>query len=552
MGRLARLLEGHFHGSVCTIDVTCAPPGGSGPRVLPAPSSPLFEKVEEGTPEYAFGFRSRWHIPVASREHGKLAVIDILTPREQPPSHQEDEILAGKVRLATLAIEHHLMTEGIQWTAQHDRLTGLANRELFEERLRLAIAASNNGNQPLAIFFIDLDRFKLVNDTLGHEVGDLLIQAVGQRLSERVRAKGFVARMGADEFMVLMNPVWTRDEAEEVGHSLLSCFETELDAGGQELFVSASIGCALYPWDGEDVQTLRRNADTAMYRAKASGRNRFVQFAPVMTAGLARRLKIQNELHRALERGELELYYQPQHDLKDDRMIGVEALLRWHSRDLGRVSPGEFIPVAEESGLIVGIGTWVLGEACRQCREWYDAGHRLKVAVNVSASQFARPDFVEIIEESLRSSGIPPSLLELELTETVLMQESAEGRAELDRLRELGVLVSIDDFGTGYSSLAYLQRLPIQSLKIDLSFVRSIPETEDVPPLIRAITALAHGLNIDVLAEGVEKEYQARVLQRAGCNRVQGYLYGRPASRAEITRLLDIDCRPSQIVQSVA
>ena len=274
--------------------------------------------------------------------------------------------------------------------------------------------------------------------------------------------------MGGDEFTVLIDSVRSREEADSLAQKLLGCFETPFDAAGQELFVSASIGCSMHPWDGEDVQTLRRNADTAMYRAKGSGRNRFLQFAPVMIAGLERRLKIQNQLHRALERGELSLFYQPQHDLKDDRMIGVEALLRWTCRDLGAISPGEFIPVAEESGLIVEIGTWVLNEACRQSRRWQDSGHPLRVAVNVSAWQFARPDFVETVQAALRESGIPPELLELELTETVLMQESGEARADLERLRSMGVQVSIDDFGTGYSSLTYLQRLPIQSLKIDL------------------------------------------------------------------------------------
>ena len=324
-------------------------------------------------------------------------------------------------------------------------------------------------------------------------------------------------------------------------------FRDAFEAGGQELFACASIGCSMHPWDGEDVQTLRRNADTAMYRAKSTGRNRFLQFTPTMLAGLDRRLKIQNELHRALERGELRLFYQPQHDLKDDRMIGVEALLRWTARDLGTVNPGEFIPVAEESGLIVEIGTWVLNEACRQCRRWYDAGHPIKVAVNVSAWQFARADFVETVQDALRKSGIPAELLELELTESVLMKESGESRGEFERLRQMGVQVSIDDFGTGYSSLAYLQRLPIQSLKIDLSFVKSISENEEIPPLIRAITALAHGLNIAVIAEGVERHYQARVLRRAGCNRVQGYLYGRPVPPEDVTTLLSTDCRPSVI-----
>jgi diguanylate cyclase (GGDEF)-like protein len=440
-----------------------------------------------------------------------------------------------------------MMTEGAQWNAQHDKLTGLPNRELFEQRLQQAIDVSGDGHKPLAVFYADLDRFKIINDTLGQEVGDSLLNAVAERLSKLVDGRGLVARMGGDEFTVLVDLVWSREEADSLARELLVCFETPFNARGQELFVSASIGCSMFPWDGEDVQTLRRNADTAMYRAKGSGRNRFLQFAPMMISGLERRLKIQNQLHRALGRQELSLFYQPQHDLKDDRMIGVEALLRWTARDLGVVNPGEFIPVAEESGLIVEIGTWVLKEACRQCRRWYDDGHLLRVAVNVSAWQFARPDFVETVQHVLHETGIPAELLELELTETVLMQESGGARADLERLSQIGVQVSVDDFGTGYSSLAYLQLLPIHSLKIDLSFVRSIPENENVPPLITAITAVARGLNINVIAEGVERQYQARVLRRAGCDRVQGYLYGRPVPADELTRLLATDCRPSTI-----
>jgi diguanylate cyclase (GGDEF)-like protein len=544
MLKLAGLVESQFPQSVCAIDVARISPGG-----VHSPAGiwqlPVYQSLEPATPEFGRGFRMKWQVPVMSRKHGQLAVITLLLPRAELPTPHESDMLASNVRLATLTIEHHLMTDGLQWNAQHDKLTGLANRELFDERLRTTIAASGRGEIPLAIFFIDLDRFKLINDTLGHEVGDMLIKAVAQRLSARMDQRGFVARMGADEFMVMISPVWSREEAIALARELLTCFETYFEADGQELFVGASIGCSMFPWDGEDAQTLQRNADTAMYRAKGSGRNRFLLFAPVMIAGLSRRLSIQNELHRALERGELQLHYQPQYDLKDDRMIGVEALIRWTAAHLGPVSPAEFIPVAEESGLIVEIGTWVLREACRQCRRWSDAGHPLKIAVNVSAWQFARPDFVDIVEEAVRQSGIPPHLLELELTETVLMKEPGEATGELDRLRMMGVQVSIDDFGTGYSSLAYLQRLPIQSLKIDLSFVRDIRENEEVPPLIRAITALAHGLNIDVLAEGVEQQYQARILRRAGCDRVQGYLYGRPIPADELTRQLSMDCRPS-------
>ena len=574
MLKFTQLLEALFPKSRCTIDVTPIAPGSTPPagadklpgidcirctRRLPCstppPSScklPVYQSLQPGSPEFDLGFRMKWQLPVVSSRNEKLAVITLTTERTQLPTEQESDRLANKVKLAALTIEHRLMTDGIQWDARHDKLTGLANRELFEERLQQALSSSPHGDKPLALFYVDLDRFKLVNDTLGHEVGDLLLKAVAQRLAHLVDRRGFVARMGGDEFTVLIDSLSSRQEADPLARELLACFETPFDAGGQELFVSASIGCSMHPWDGGDVQTLRRNADTAMYRAKGSGRNRFLQFAPAMIAGLDRRLRIQNELHRALERGELSLYYQPQHDLKDDRMIGVEALLRWTARNLGSVSPGEFIPIAEESGLIVEIGTWVLNEACRQCRQWRDGGHPLKVAVNVSAWQFARTDFVETVQSALRNSGIPAELLELELTETVLMQESGEARADLERLRQMGVQVSIDDFGTGYSSLAYLQRLPIQSLKIDLSFVRSISENEEIPPLIRAIIALARGLSIDVIAEGVERHYQSRVLRRAGCDRVQGYLYGRPVPAGDVTTLLSTDCRPSVIAACAA
>jgi diguanylate cyclase (GGDEF)-like protein/PAS domain S-box-containing protein len=549
MQKLRQLLEAQFPESRCTIDVIPVAPGSLPPSG--AGAKPVYEPIEPGSPEFDCGYRMKWRMPVLSNGNGQLAFITLATSRIQSPTAQESDRLATAVKLAALTIEHRMMTEGGQWNAQHDKLTGLANRELFEQRVQQAIDSSTDRNQPFAIFYADLDRFKIINDTLGQEVGDSLLNAVAERLSRRVAGRGLVARMGGDEFTVLINPVWNRQEADSLARLLLSCFETAFDAGGQELFVSASIGCSMYPWDGEDVQTLRRNADTAMYRAKGSGRNRFLQFAPVMISGLERRLKIQNELHRALERGELNLFYQPQHDLKDDRMIGVEALLRWTSRDLGAVSAGEFIPVAEESGLIVEIGTWVLKEACQQCRRWYDGGHPLRVAVNVSAWQFARPDFVETVQNVLCETGISAELLELELTETVLMQGCGEARVDLERLRQMGVQVSIDDFGTGYSSLAYLQHLPIHSLKIDLSFVRSISEDEKIPPLIRAITALAHGLNIDVIAEGVERHYQARVLRRAGCDRVQGYLYGRPVPADELTRLLKTDCRPSVIANGL-
>ena len=546
MCKLTELLQAQFPNSRCTVEMPDLEPGNALPPA--AENLPLYEAIREEDPDYAAGYRRRWRMPVISSANCLLGLITLATPRVELPTDMESDRLANVVKQAALTIERHMMIETARWSAQHDKLTGLANRELFEQHLQESIDRSNNGQKPFAVFYADLDRFKIVNYTLGQDVGDSLLKAVAERLSGFLGGRGLVARMGGDEFTILIETIQNRDEADLLGRELLACFETPFAASRQELFVSASVGCSIYPWDGEDAQTLRRNADTAMYRAKESGRNRFMQFAPLMIAGLDRRLKIQNELHRALERRELTLHYQPQHDLNDDRMIGVEALLRWNSRDLGPVSPMEFIRVAEESGLIVEIGTWVLKQACRQCRSWYDAGHPIRVAVNVSAWQFARTDFVETVQTAVLEAGIPPQLLELELTETVLMRGCAEANSDLERLRHLGVEISIDDFGTGYSSLAYLQHLPIHALKIDLSFVRAIRDEESIPPLILAITALARGLNLNVIAEGVEHSYQARVLRRAGCHRIQGYLYGRPVPAEDLSRMLSADCRPSAFV----
>lgn len=553
MRRVAELLTAQFPKALCRVDANYPSQPGTKPPVVLS-SDPVYELLEATDPKYLSGYRMKWQLPLLSGESRDLGSISLFLERSEPPTPQESDILVTAVRLATLTIENRLLTDGIQWDAQHDKLTGLANRPLFEQILTQAIERAAAAGERVAIFFVDLDRFKLINDTLGHPVGDLLLLAVAQRLSRTVESRGSVARMGGDEFMVMVTSAGDRDKVNGVARELLTCFETPFtfsrngqDQATHEMFISASIGGSIYPDDGRDVETLRRLADTAMYRAKGSGRNRFLPFSPAMTSGLTRRLNIQNELHRALDRNELRLFYQPQYDLKCDRIIGAEALLRWASQDLGPIGPGEFIPVAEESGLIVPIGTWVLQEACRQGQIWRELGLPLKLAVNVSALQFARPDFVNIVADALERNGIPASFLELELTESVVMQDPDEVRSSLSRLREMGVLVAIDDFGTGYSSLSYLQSLPIQSLKIDLSFVRSIPKSEEVPPLIRAITALAHGLNIDVLAEGVEEPYQARVLRVAGCDRVQGYLYGRPVPAIEIQKLLASGLRPSEI-----
>jgi diguanylate cyclase (GGDEF)-like protein/PAS domain S-box-containing protein len=542
MLKLAELLEAQFPKARCAVQLGSPLTVCAGHGRL-SPGSPCYCELPAEDAEYRNGFRARWRLPVIAADERVLAQFTLLLPRTESPTPLESDVLATAVKLAALTIEHRLMTERIQWAAQHDRLTGLPNRHLFEEKLRRAIARHKRDHRRLGVFVVDLDRFKLINDTLGHAVGDVLLKSVGARLSETIDGRGVVARMSADEFIILVRDL---EDAPALAKELLGCFDTAFKADGHELFAGASIGCSVYPDDGEDVQTLRKHADLAMYGAKASGRHRFLRFSPSMTTGMERRLSIQNGLHRALERNEFCIHYQPQYDLKDNRMIGVEALLRWTSPDLDMVSPSEFIVVAEETGMIMPIGAWVLREACRQGKIWQVAGYPVKVAVNVSALQFARAGFVETVEQALSDTGLPAHLLELELTETVVIQKPEEVREDLMRLRELGVLVAIDDFGMGYSSLSYLPNLPIQSLKIDRSFVQTISKAGEVPPLIRAITALARGLNMRVLAEGVEEDYQARVLRKAGCDLVQGYLYGGPAPVDEVTRLLARGCRASQ------
>jgi diguanylate cyclase (GGDEF)-like protein/PAS domain S-box-containing protein len=543
MLELAGLLEAQFPKARCQVQLgspltVCAEHG----RL--SPGNPCYCLLPTEDAEYRNGFRARWRLPVIAADERALAQITLLLPRTERPTAWESDVLATAVKLAALTIEHRLMTDRIQWAAQHDRLTGLPNRHLFDEKLRRAIARHKRRRCRLGVFVVDLDRFKLINDTLGHAVGDVLLKSVGARLSETIDGRGVVARMSADEFIILVKNL---EDAPALAKELLGCFETAFNADGHELFAGVSIGCSIYPDDGEDVGTLRTHADLAMYGAKASGRNRFLRFSPSMTTGMERRLSIQNGLHRALERNEFCIHYQPQYDLKNNRMIGVEALLRWTSPDLDSVSPSEFIVVAEETGMIMPIGAWVLREACGQGKVWQSAGYPVKVAVNVSALQFARAGFVETVEQALSDTGLPAELLELELTETVVMLEPEAVREDLNRLREIGVLVAIDDFGMGYSSLSYLPNLPIQSLKIDRSFVRTIPRSEDVPPLIRAITALASGLNMQVLAEGVEEEYQARVLRKAGCDLIQGFLYGGAVPADEVTRLLASGCPRCQI-----
>jgi len=421
----------------------------------------------------------------------------------------------------------------LAFLAQHDPLTSLPNRLLFNDRLEHAIQRARREDLQLAVLFVDLDHFKVVNDTLGHHAGDELLIMVAQRVSERVRANDTLARLGGDEFILLLDNAESPNNVAMIGEKLLKTLQTPFDILGHQIHVGASIGISLYPADGESAEVLVKNADAAMYQAKAHGRNNFHFYTESMTANAMERLKLEGQLRGAVERGELELHYQPQYDVLAQRLIGTEALVRWKHPTLGLVAPIRFIPLAEETGYIVPLGEWVLNEACRQLTEWDALGFRLPhVAVNLSSKQFEAGQLVATVRAAIERAGIAPHRLELELTESLIM-ECNDSFSVLEELRALGVSISIDDFGTGYSSLSYLKHLPIDKLKIDRSFVIDIGRDQNDEIIVRSIITLARSLGLKVLAEGVETEEQSAFLLAEGCVEVQGYLYGKPLQAAD-------------------
>ncbi|HZX25555.1 MAG TPA: EAL domain-containing protein [Telluria sp.] len=427
----------------------------------------------------------------------------------------------------------------LEYQANHDALTGLPNRNLFHDRLEQAIAFAQRYGHALWVVFVDLDNFKIINDTLGHGVGDQLLQTVAQRLSARLRASDTVARLGGDEFMLLMLDHQEPHLAPNALDELLAAVATPVRLGSQEVALTCSVGASIYPRDGTTAAELLRQADLAMYRAKAAGRNQRLFYAPEMEAELTERALIERHLRFALQRGELALHYQPRVDLENGRVTGVEALARWLHPDLGLVAPARFIPVAEETGLIEDIGNWVLREACLQNCRWRALGlPDMHVAVNVSARQFARADFARGVLAVLEETGLPPHLLELEITESLMMHDVGRAVQTLAALKKVGVKLSIDDFGTGYSSLAYLRHFPLDFLKIDQSFVAAMLSDPSGAAIVRAIITLGHSLGFAIIAEGVETEEQRAHLRAGGCNEMQGYLFSRPVPADDITELL--------------
>ncbi|MHB1140389.1 MAG: EAL domain-containing protein [Sulfuricaulis sp.] len=467
------------------------------------------------------------------RQDGSLYPVEVrmqLFHAENPPVF---------VAVITDITDRMKAQEQLQFLAHHDALTNLPNRALFLERLDHALTRSRWTKRPLAVLFLDLDRFKNINDTLGHDIGDSTLQVAAKRLTDCVRDGDTVARFGGDEFTVLLEDLANSDDVPNVAQKILEALSRPFDVEGREFVVTTSIGISLYPSDGDDSLKLLRNADTAMYRAKEQGRNKYQFYSSEMSAKALEKFMLESSLRYALERQEFLLYYQPQVNLATGKVTGVEALLRWQHPELGLVSPTQFIPVAEETGLMKFIDEWVLSTACAQGQAWRSAGlPPLTVIVNLSGRTFNEPRMMETVSQALANSCFAPGMLELEITESVLMHNAEATVEMLEQLNRMGLRLAVDDFGTGYSSLSYLKRFPIHTLKIDQSFVRDVTSDGDDASLVTAIIAMGHALELNVIAEGVETPEQLEFLRRHGCDGMQGYLFSRPLPAQEITRLL--------------
>ena len=509
------------------------------------PLAEVFKIIDGSTRQPA---RDPMEMAVAQNRTVGLTVDCVLIRRDAFESAIEDSAApihdrAGRV-IGAVIVFHDVsaaraMSQQMTHSAQHDVVTNLPNRMLLHDRISQSISLARRQHRPLAVLFLDLDRFKYINDSLGHAVGDQLLQSVAKRLLAGVRNSDTVSRQGGDEFVILLSEISHPEDAATSARKILLSLNAPHSIEGHDLDIAGSIGISIYPGDGEDAETLIKNADTAMYHAKESGRNNFQFFKPEMNLQAVERQSLEGCLRHAVERGEFLLHYQPKINLFTGQITGAEALIRWQHPDRGLISPAQFVPIAEDCGLILPIGRWVLREACKQAREWQETGLPFKrVSVNVSATEFRAKTFLEGVSTTLRETALQARHLDLELTEGVLMQNAKSTASVLQELKRMGVHLAVDDFGTGYSSLSYLRQFPIDVLKIDQSFVRQISDDPNDSAIVRAIIDMGKNLKQRVIAEGIETQAQLALLQSWHCAEGQGYLFSHPVPAAQFARLL--------------
>lgn len=486
------------------------------------------------------GLHTIWIVPILTSKGQILGIVTAYYRDEKQPLNYDKQLVEIAANLTGIAVEREQSEQNLNYLAHYDSLTQLPNRILFLDRLKQALASARRNHQLVALMFLDLDRFKNVNDTLGHDSGDQLLLEVATRLSACIRNEDTVSRLGGDEFTIILSNINNAGDTAAIAQKLLDALKEPFMLKGHEIFISASIGITMFPDDSDSSDGLLKNSDMAMYDAKQRGRNNYQFFASDMNTTAMERMEMENKMRHALERGEFCLYYQAKADIHSKEVVGLEALIRWNDPEHGLISPNDFVPLLEETNLIIPVGTWVIQEACRQNKAWQDQGYvPIRVAANLSARQLQDDNIINIVKGSLEQSGLDARYLELEVTESTLMNDSAHITGTLNSIKAIGVVhIDIDDFGTGYSSLSYLKNLPISTVKIDQSFVHDLPHDKGDASIARAIIAMAHSLDLKVIAEGVENQQQFDFLQELDCDEIQGYLISKPLAAEDVVKLM--------------